>query len=279
MKTNLTRMTLAFASIGMLAGCNDSLDVQVMDGYLTNAQVWLDVNGNRQFEQNEPQAYTDQKGIAKINVAGLRGDVKNYYLMASVIKGKTVDQDIPTVKAARNYLMMAPANYPVISPFTTYLSVQMQNGKRESKALAELKKALRIPTLDVKADYVDNHILVAQSAKALAQLLPATIDDSSLPELANTLKKASKLFGDEIKKSQREKSDIRDKTLMLKNGEPVIGFDSDRDGVADLIDHFPYDIQESIDSDNDGIGDHADLDDDNDGWPDETELRLGTDPY
>ncbi|NAX44728.1 MULTISPECIES: pullulanase-type alpha-1,6-glucosidase [unclassified Vibrio] len=279
MKTNLTRMTLAFASIGMLAGCNDSLDVQVMDGYLTNAQVWLDVNGNRQFEQNEPQAYTDQKGIAKINVAGLRGDVKNYYLMASAIKGKTVDQDIPTVKMARNYLMMAPANYPVISPFTTYLSVQMQNGKRESKALAELKKALRIPTLDVQADYVDNHILVAQSAKALAQLLPATIDDSSLPELANTLKKASKRFGDEIKKAQREKSDIRDKTLMLENGEPVIGFDSDRDGVADLIDHFPYDIQESIDSDNDGIGDHADLDDDNDGWPDETELRLGTDPY
>ena len=90
MKTNLTRMTLAFASIGMLAGCNDSLEVQVMDGYLTNAHVWLDVNSNHQFDQGEPQAYTDDNGIAKINVKGLHGDIKNHYLMVSVTKGKVL---------------------------------------------------------------------------------------------------------------------------------------------------------------------------------------------
>lgn len=41
--------------------------------------------------------------------------------------------------------------------------------------------------------------------------------------------------------------------------------DYDQDGVADSVDAFPYDADETLDTDNDGIGNKADLDDDNDG--------------
>ncbi len=54
--------------------------------------------------------------------------------------------------------------------------------------------------------------------------------------------------------------------------------DSDRDGMADYLDVFPSDPAEWKDSDNDGIGNHADQDDDNDGMPDWWELKYGLDP-
>jgi hypothetical protein len=55
--------------------------------------------------------------------------------------------------------------------------------------------------------------------------------------------------------------------------------DLDNDGILDENDIFPADYREYKDSDNDGVGDNADLDDDNDGWTDTDEIRLNTDPY
>ena len=54
--------------------------------------------------------------------------------------------------------------------------------------------------------------------------------------------------------------------------------DLDNDGVPDENDAFPEDYRESKDSDGDGEGDMADVDDDNDGWTDIDEMREGTDP-
>ena len=46
----------------------------------------------------------------------------------------------------------------------------------------------------------------------------------------------------------------------------------------DLVDAFPLDVNESVDTDGDGIGNNADTDDDADGWLDVDELAEGTDP-
>ncbi|WP_428243221.1 GLUG motif-containing protein [Gynuella sp.] len=54
--------------------------------------------------------------------------------------------------------------------------------------------------------------------------------------------------------------------------------DQDGDGVLDTNDAFPSDATESVDSDNDGIGDNADTDDDGDGYTDSDEIVAGTDP-
>ena len=54
--------------------------------------------------------------------------------------------------------------------------------------------------------------------------------------------------------------------------------DSDGDGVPDAQDAFPYDPDEYLDTDGDGVGNNADLDDDNDGLPDEWELAYGLNP-
>ena len=61
--------------------------------------------------------------------------------------------------------------------------------------------------------------------------------------------------------------------------DPLLSSDDrDNDGVKDNIDAFPDDPAESLDTDNDGTGNNADLDDDNDDIPDTWELAYGLDP-
>jgi len=54
--------------------------------------------------------------------------------------------------------------------------------------------------------------------------------------------------------------------------------DKDGDGVLNINDAFPLDATETLDTDNDNIGNNRDTDDDNDGLSDDQERILGTDP-
>ncbi|MDB2329084.1 gliding motility-associated C-terminal domain-containing protein [Flavobacteriaceae bacterium] len=54
--------------------------------------------------------------------------------------------------------------------------------------------------------------------------------------------------------------------------------DDDNDGVLDVDDIFPNNPNEFIDTDGDGIGNVTDLDDDGDGYSDLIEAQIGTDP-
>lgn len=277
MNIKLTRMTLALASLGMLPGCNDQLDIRVMDGYLNNAAVWLDVDGNFKQALDEPQAVTNEHGQATLDAAGLSQDQRSSMIIAQVKRGVTIDQDIADVTATRDYLLLAPADYSHVSPLTTYISLQTAQGVSEEKALKKLRKQLRQPDLIADSDYIANEsLIVARAAKAMVQLLPDALSDDELKPLAKTLEKGAKELGKALKKGD----DLQFKTLMLnQEGKPVVASDSDGDGVADALDLFPNDKLESADADLDGIGDHADLDDDNDGFTDQDELQVGTDPY
>ena len=63
--------------------------------------------------------------------------------------------------------------------------------------------------------------------------------------------------------------------------EMVISLEDDTDGddVADSVDAFPNDPNESGDFDGDGIGNNADPDNDNDGMPNSFEILYGLDPF
>jgi len=52
----------------------------------------------------------------------------------------------------------------------------------------------------------------------------------------------------------------------------------DGDGVNNDVDTFPFNANESADTDNDGIGNNADTDDDNDGISDSLEMANGLNP-
>ncbi|MGB1449077.1 MAG: BspA family leucine-rich repeat surface protein [Flavobacteriaceae bacterium] len=70
---------------------------------------------------------------------------------------------------------------------------------------------------------------------------------------------------------------------LLDTEEAALGTDprnpdSDGDGVNDGSDDFPRDRNETVDTDQDGIGNNQDPDDDNDGYSDQLEIQEGTDP-
>jgi hypothetical protein len=54
--------------------------------------------------------------------------------------------------------------------------------------------------------------------------------------------------------------------------------DADGDGISDANDDFPNDPSETLDTDDDGLGDNQDNDDDGDGVDDAIEIASGTDP-
>ena len=51
--------------------------------------------------------------------------------------------------------------------------------------------------------------------------------------------------------------------------EGATGPDTDRDGIPDAVDAFPFDPTETVDTDDDGVGDNGDPDDDGDGVSDD----------
>lgn len=55
--------------------------------------------------------------------------------------------------------------------------------------------------------------------------------------------------------------------------------DDDNDGYLDVDDDFPKDASEWLDTDGDGIGNNADINDDGDGWSDLFEILCETDPW
>jgi hypothetical protein len=63
--------------------------------------------------------------------------------------------------------------------------------------------------------------------------------------------------------------------VPVKDGAEV---DTDGDGVPNSRDAFPKDKNEWLDTDREGTGNNADLDDDNDGISDIDEIKYGFDP-
>ena len=75
---------------------------------------------------------------------------------------------------------------------------------------------------------------------------------------------AVSVSGDSIVVGSDQDDDLGD-----RSGSAYVFFlDSDGDGTPDYLDAFPLDPNETVDTDNDGIGNNADTDDDNDGTPD-----------
>ncbi len=88
-------------------------------------------------------------------------------------------------------------------------------------------------------------------------------------------------FVDDMAFSERTYTDAALLALALSRAKPSpvqVDRDADNDGHIDTADRFPLNASEYRDSDGDGVGDAADLDDDADGLPDTIENRYGLDP-
>lgn len=152
---------------------------KVIDGYLVNATVFLDKNGNYHLDEGEPSAITDQNGDYTLRVDP--SDVGKYPIVVLAIKGQTLDND--TGLALQNsYVLSLPAtavNETVgsnfVTPMSTHVRELLETGKYSSMQQAEdhLRTQLGLPQgTDVMGDYVlSQNSLMHTAAQNVAKLM------------------------------------------------------------------------------------------------------------
>jgi hypothetical protein len=156
------RKAAAIAAVaGVMAGCSGgggstpaAVSGVVADGYLVNAVVFQDRNGNYQWDEGEPKAVTGPGGAYSLQVAPQ--DVAKYPVVVSVVAGQTIDEDTGQ-PVTTSYVLSAPPQFPqVVTPFSSLLREKLANGSYSSvqQAVDELKTQLNMPNADILADYV-----------------------------------------------------------------------------------------------------------------------------
>ncbi|NOH98369.1 hypothetical protein [Vibrio sp. 99-70-13A1] len=299
MNKNKIVLALGLTSTLGLVGCFDSdsssgstsssgYSVTAIDGYLQNAQVWLDLNGNFALDANEPSATTGAGGKATLDVNGIPNP-ESYSVIVRAIKGQTIDEDTGT-EVVSDYVMSAPAGQQDVTPLSTLVHVILErdDSMTEEQAVMTVATQLGIETDEVLGDFIeDGNTAAAFGAESLVDnnVLPTSVEDlasdadednsgSTLLDDAQAVNEGVADYIDELEANLEEGEELSiddELVLIIDENDPdgyVIETDSDGDGVVDSQDFAPQDATEWVDSDKDLIGDNADLDDDNDGTPD-----------
>lgn len=128
------------------------------DGYLRNAQVFLDLNGNLEQDPGEPATVTGNGGGYLLDTAGHDGS--RYAVVVEIVAGQTVDEDNPGQPVSRGYTLAAPPNrHGFVSPLTTLVWLEMQKNPGLTVQDAEVRVRFALGTgheLVLFDDYVAN---------------------------------------------------------------------------------------------------------------------------
>lgn len=135
----------------------------VADGYLVNAKVFLDRNGNYRLDEGEPSATTDSSGAYKLSVDP--EDVGRYPIVALAVKGVTIDWDTNQY-VANSFVLSIPkesvagsVSSNFISPISSQLREMLETGVYTSvkQASESLSNKLGVPPgTDLLGDYVES---------------------------------------------------------------------------------------------------------------------------
>jgi hypothetical protein len=180
-------------TVGLIAGCGSgtgasttsttsttSVSGKVADGYLVNATVFMDKNGNYMLDAGEPSTTTDANGAYMLTINS--ADMGKYPIVALATKGMTIDMDNPTQTMTNSYVLSMPKNSVsgmvssnFISPMSTQLREMMETGKYATMqdAMNALSAKLGMPAgTNMLQDYMAaNHIGMHTAAQNIANIM------------------------------------------------------------------------------------------------------------
>lgn len=165
---------IGIISAGIMAGCGgggsttgtSTVSGLVADGYLRNAGVFMDLNGNFQWDAGEPKTVTGQGGAYNLNVS--TEHMGQYPVVVRAIAGQTIDEDRPSSPIANGYVLCAPAgNTDFISPMSTLIQQKLAGnpGMTMDEAMIQLRNQLNLP---VGVEMLGNYIAGARSGPNMA---------------------------------------------------------------------------------------------------------------
>ena len=193
----------------------------------------------------------------------------------------TVIDNEPPVARANDISVSLNANGDIIIPWIAIDNGSSDNCLVESYSIFSVKSEQflinqtqisgeqRAETPTLKSSNLNFYKKILNCANIGTQQIIYTVTDSSGNTASTT---ASLIITDNLNfcNNDEEESD--------SNNDDTPPLDSDGDGVNDEIDAFPFDPSEWDDTDGDGLGNNADLDDDGDGFSDIIEIQSETDP-
>jgi hypothetical protein len=171
--------TIAGAGSGGTGVVAKQISGTVADGYLVNATVFLDKNGNYQLDAGEPSATTDANGAYTLSVDP--ADVGKYPIVVLAIKGVTIDKDTNQTLAS-SYVLSLPkdsisstVSNNFISPMTSLVREMMETGLYASmqQAMDALGTKMGLPAgTNLMTDYIAaNNTTMHTAAQNIATLM------------------------------------------------------------------------------------------------------------
>ena len=137
----------------------------VADGYLTDALVFLDRNGNRLYDNGEPMAQSTSGGVYTLTVNPGEGEI--YPVVVQVVAGQTVDEDTGVV-VANSYLLEAlPGRWEFVSPLTTLVKLERDKNPSLSAQQVEIKIRSQLG-IDDSVSLFTNYIMPGDVDETLA---------------------------------------------------------------------------------------------------------------
>lgn len=183
---------LALAACGGSGGGSTSAaSGVVMDGYLKNATVFLDLNDNGRQDSGEPSTTTGADGSYSLSAS--QADLSAHAVIAQAVHGVTTDMDTPNAFIGSSYSLTTPAGKNgVISPITTLISAKVSSGMSLAAAETAVLTDLGFNSIDLYKDYVsaattdatyrDVHKVAAATAEVLK-----TVEGNQYSNLAQKL--------------------------------------------------------------------------------------------
>ena len=290
-KTHLA-LALGLVSSTVLVGCDSSsssasspttptvnYSVTAIDGYLQNAKVWLDINGNYQLDDGEPSAQSGKDGVANLDVTNTKNP-EQYPVIVQAIAGQTIDIGTDVSAPENNlvntsYMMSAPAGETDITPLSTLVHVVLEQNianstgseltdekirELKAKAVSQIADQLGIASEDVLGDFIEENkdaIIFAAENVVAANILPETpedltqvIEEVKKDDPDNTASNDSTFLATTQAVTSKIKTTI-DKAVTEAGGEEKVNF-------KEVTDIFDGTQNSSKDTDNDGVPDFAD---------------------
>lgn len=259
---------------------NQTHQVTVIDGYLQDATVWLDINSNYKKDNNEPSAETNENGVAELSVLSST-NIEDHSLLAQATAGKTYDKSLAST-VAEDFILAAPAGKNVITPLTTLVYIKEKESNELNIATTLVSAIINVVSEDLFEDFIatqNTHLENVAADLVRLSLMPES--STHLEALSNdstTLFDSLSKYMDIRRRGENGTYVMLDSKGELSGDTDLDGIadnddiDIDSDGIANENDAFPYDIDEWEDLDSDGVGNNSDNDIDGDGVANEEDI-------
>ncbi len=233
----MKKVSLLAASVAIaLSGCGGSdggssdeatpggIVITAIDGYLENAQVWIDTNGNLKLDSEDKQLDSNTNENGEIT---LPNEYKDKAVFIKAIAGQTIDKTRGLVNS--DFELATTAGATVVSPMTNMVVEQMEANSsltleqsRENVVKSITDSGLEASDTLIFGDYIADE---SQEAEAL-NVIGETLVDNSTISVEQQLQLTNSI-------AEETKKIIDDPTENLKDFSPVV--EVPEDGGAPIV--------------------------------------------